>query len=328
MTAADSASTPTPLVTAALPGLADGFLDHLRARGASPNTVAAYRRDLEQFMAICRQAQRAEVDVETVRIYLALLAERGVVRRSTARKLSCLRSLFKWALQEGLIATDPTAGVYSPRLPKSLPYPLTKPEAKAIVETPVDGRSMAVSLRDTAIVETLYATGIRASEMVGLDVVDLQLGEGLVKVMGKGAKERLVPVGGAAIGALLRYLADARPALLAKGPPDEHQGALFLNHRGGRLTRRSLHRVVRRTARGIPRIKEVSPHTWRHTFATHLLEGGADLRAVQELLGHASLRSTQIYTKVTVEQLQRVYLKAHPRRESEPTSQKDEPDRP
>lgn len=320
------ASEGRPLPVAELPVLADGFLAYLRARGASLHTVDAYRRDLGQFAATCTQANCEVVDPQAVRLYLAALAGRGVARRSAARKLSCLRSLFKWALQEGMALHDPTGGIQTPRLPKSLPYPLTKPEARVIVETPAAARLPEAAIRNTAIVELLYATGIRASELVGLDLNDLELADGLVKVMGKGAKERLVPMGRHAVASLQRYLRDARPGLAQRATAEHPSAALFLNSRGGRLTRRSLHRIVRRTARGIPRIREVSPHTWRHTFATHLLEGGADLRAVQELLGHSSLRSTQIYTKVTVGQLQRIYRRTHPRQEREDVIGPDEPD--
>ncbi len=309
-----------------------GFLQELSIKGASPNTIDAYRRDLRQFGATCSELFVHQVSRERIRLYLKEVRRGNVpsdlkharkpeaaTNRSMARKLSCLRSFFRWALLLNHVVHDPTMGVRNPRLPKSLPYPLTKPEAKQIVETRPKTNNRALALRNTAILETLYATGVRASELTGLDLRDLDMGQGMLKVMGKGGKERLVPVGRASQAALQLYLRDGRPRL-AGGAGVGEKSALFLNKDGGRLTRRSLQRVVASVAAEVATLDRLHPHTWRHTFATHLLEGGADLRSVQELLGHASVRSTQIYTKVTSDHLKAEY-KHHPRdlgRDTEP----------
>lgn len=295
--------------------LADLTAEYLRylavVRRASSHTVDAYRRDLGQFAAYCRQRQVADPSATEVRGFMAEVLARGLARKTVARKLSCLRSLFAYGVQHELCAHDPTKGIRSPRLPRKLPRPLTQPEAAQALAATSSKQPPALSLRDQAMVEMLYASGIRASELVGLDLDDLDLGRGIVKVMGKGSKERLVPLGRPAIGALRLYLAQGRPVLRAK---DQHKtDAVFLNARGGRLTRRSLGRIVNRHGCQIDRPRPVTPHTWRHSFATHLLERGADLRSVQEMLGHASLRSTQVYTQVSAERLREVYESSHPR---------------
>jgi site-specific recombinase XerD len=305
------------------------FLAHLRAvRGHSPNTVDAYRRDLEQFRRFCLETgggggPDGGITGLTIRGFLARQLARNLERRSLARRLSCLRSFFRYCLAEQLCAADPTRVVRGPRLPRRLPYPLTAPQVRRMLDADAPpGRDPALAIRDRAIAETLYASGVRASELVGLDLRDVDLGRGIIKVMGKGRKERLVPIGQMAVLALRSYLRDGRPALIAAGqacgaaPAGD---AVFLNHRGGRLTRRSLGRVISAVAaRATDTGKPVTPHTWRHTFATHLLEGGADLRSVQEMMGHASLRSTQIYTEVTLKRLREVYEAHHPRHERAP----------
>lgn len=302
----------------------DRYLAHLRAlRGHSPHTVDAYGVDLRQFLEFFEQTgggAGAKIGPATIRGFVARLLAGGLGRKTLARKLSCLRSFFRYCLAEGLCGEDPTRTVRGPRLARSLPYPLTKPEAQSLLEAaPPPGRSPALVLRDRAIAETLYASGVRASELVGLNLRDLDPGRGIIKVMGKGRKERMVPIGRLAAQALREYLASGRPQLAGARPPGTPlPEAVFLNRRGGRLTRRSLGRVVSGVAAGRldrGRGRAVTPHTWRHTFATHLLEGGADLRSVQEMLGHSSLRSTQIYTEVTVERLRGVYERAHPRHE-------------
>lgn len=300
------------------------FLTYQAAvKHASSHTVQAYRRDLMQFVSYLRsgtagEAGRAGGEMRPVHIrgFMAHQAARGLSRPSVARKLSCLRTFFRHACLEGTYQADPTAAVRSPKLPRRLPRPLTQPEAARLLDgQPSSRHRWELIERDVAILETLYGGGVRASELVGLDLRDLDLARGMLKVMGKGSKERLVPVGQKAIAALDRYLRHGRPELLRKrsgpgsGPPGGQ--AVFLNARGDRLTRRSLHRVVREAACAAGS-GGVSPHTWRHSYATHLLEGGADLRVVQELLGHTSLRSTQVYTKVSAERLRAVYDRAHP----------------
>jgi integrase/recombinase XerD len=221
--------------------------------------------------------------------------------------LSTVRTFHRFALREGLVTDDPTAGVVRPRLPRALPHPLTVEEVTSIVEAP--GDATPVATRDRAILELLYGAGLRISELVGLDVDDLDLDDAAVRVFGKGSKERLVPIGRMARDAVAAYLTRGRPAL-ATG---RSRAALFLNTRGGRLTRQSCSRLLdaHRTRAGITRV--VTPHDLRHSFATHLLEGGADVRVVQELLGHASVATTQVYTLVTTEHLRAAYYTAHPR---------------
>lgn len=289
------------------------FFASLKVRNFSPNTVEAYRRDLEQFFDFCGRHEKAQVSHRLIRDFLADRMSCGAGRSTLARKLSALRSFYRFAQTRGYLGENPTVLVRSPRLPRRLPRPLTQGQAQAVLEGPEgQARSPALDCRNRAIIETLYATGVRASELVGLDRRDLDLDRGLLKVTGKGNKTRLVPVGSKAIGALRRYLCDGRPQHVRPSPAADRD-ALFLTVRGHRLSRRDVHRIVRRECAGLETERPVGPHTWRHSYATHLLERGADLRSVQELLGHASLRSTQVYTKVTAERLREVYERAHPR---------------
>ena len=224
-----------------------------------------------------------------------------------ARTLSAVRTFHRFAVREGMVEEDPTAGVVRPRLPRALPHPLTIDEVTAVIEVP--GPDRPVGLRDRAILELLYGAGLRVSELTGLDVDDVDLEEGSVRVFGKGSKERDVPVGRMAREAVAAYLTRGRPALASA----RSRSALFLNARGGRLTRQSCARLVDAHARAAGIRRTVTPHDLRHSFATHLLEGGADVRVVQELLGHASVATTQIYTLVTTEHLRMAYYTAHPR---------------
>lgn len=294
----------------------DQYLQHLQAaRGTRDNTLDAYRRDLAQFCRFCREVHGYkhldEIRPATVRGFIAGQQARKMSRRTCARKLSSIKSLFRYASATRMLESNPARPIHAPRLPRLLPRPLTAPEAERVLDCEQGSpqRDSALAARDRAIIETLYASGVRASELVGLELGDLDLGRGIIKVMGKGRKERLVPIGRKAVAALRSYLSLARPSLLGA----QSTGALFLNYRGHRLTRRSLGRIVNEA--GAPSGKRVTPHTWRHSFATHLLDGGADLRSVQEMLGHASLRTTQIYTGVTLERLRRIYEQAHPRHE-------------
>jgi integrase/recombinase XerD len=294
------------------------YLEHLTVeRGLADNTLAAYRRDLERYVAFLAGrgvADLDDVDAKTIRAFIAWVSASthgpdGEPYRATtvSRMLSTVRTYHRFALREGLVTDDPTAGVVRPRLPRALPHPLTVEQVTAIVEAP--GDATPVAARDRAILELLYGAGLRISELVGLDVDDVDLEDAAVRVFGKGSKERLVPIGRMARDAVAAYLTRGRPAL-ATG---RSRAALFLNTRGGRLTRQSCSRLLdaHRTRAGITRV--VTPHDLRHSFATHLLEGGADVRVVQELLGHASVATTQVYTLVTTEHLRAAYYTAHPR---------------
>lgn len=278
-------------------------------RNVSPHTVSAYRSDLAQFaaflagvMAPCRPEQ---VDHLAIRRYLAQL-HKGHAKSSIGRKLSAIRALFRYLLREGRLAKNPAELVGTPKKEKRLPFHLNIDQVTALVAAPPAGGASA--LRDRAVLETLYSCGIRVSELTAMNVGELDLDRGLARVLGKGGKERVVPVGSFARQALAAYL-EQRGAPAPDAP-------LILNARGGRLTRRSIGRLVDAHMLLIATMRKVSPHTLRHTFATHLLEGGADLRAIQELLGHASLSTTQKYTHVSIDRLMEVYDKAHPKARS------------
>ena len=290
-------------------GWIERFHQHLAVeRNLSPHTCAAYRRDLAEFQAFLAacggEAAHApeHIDHLLLRRYLAELHRRNQ-RTSMARKLSALRTFFRYLVREGALTGNPAEGVATPKRNRYLPKTLSVDEACALMERG-HGTTLA-ALRDRAILELLYSSGLRVSELTGLAVGGLDLQQQLVRVLGKGRKERIVSVGRKACTALRDYL-DARDAV------DDDQ-PLFVNLRGGRLTPRSVqrHLKVRLLKAGL--LKDISPHALRHSFATHLLDGGADLRAIQELLGHASLSTTQRYTQVSVDQLLAVYDKAHPR---------------
>lgn len=293
------------------------FLEDLRdRRGVSPHTLRSYRADLRQFagylagaLNISTDRLRAEqVDTLALRGFLAHLHQKGTARSSIARKLAALRTFFRYLVREGRLSRNPATAVATPRVPKKIPARIEEQEIERLLEVP-DAAS-PLGRRDRAILELLYATGLRVSELVGLDRGAVDLDSRLVRVLGKGRKERIVPFGEPAAEAIESYWPDRR-ALASRGG---HAGdALFLNARGGRLTARSIHRLVRRHLRQAALRSGLSPHSLRHAFATHLLERGADLRAIQELLGHASLSTTQKYTQVSTAQLLRVYEKAHPR---------------
>jgi integrase/recombinase XerD len=296
---------------------ADRFLDYLAVeRGLSPNTLEAYRRDLRRYVAyladrgVFDPARAGEDDIAG---FVANLSSseyspgRGYRPSSVARALAAVRSFHRFLVMEGEAGADPAEGVARPKVPRNLPRPLSVDEVAALVAAP--GDDGPVALRDGAILETLYGAGLRISELVALDVDDVDLEEGSVRAVGKGSKERIVPLGRYAVRALQAYLTRSRPALA--GP--RTRGALFLNTRGGRLTRQGCTNIIKATARRAGIRKRVTPHMLRHSFATHLLEGGADVRVVQELLGHASLATTQIYTLVTKDRLRDVYFTSHPR---------------
>jgi integrase/recombinase XerD len=298
--------------------LARRFLDHLTVeRGLADNTLAAYRRDLVRYARFLER--RGVTDVTAiepthVRSFVASLSASThgpdaapYAATSVVRTLSAVRSFHRFLVREGLAEDDPAADVRRPRLPRSLPKALTLEEVERLLAAPDD--ATPIGLRDRAILELLYGAGLRISELTGLDVDDVDLDEGAARVLGKGGKEREVPVGRHAREALAAYLTRARPALATA----RSRAALFLNARGGRLTRQSCARILAGhvAAAGIER--RVTLHGLRHSFATHLLEGGADVRVVQELLGHASVATTQVYTLVTREHLREVYDTSHPR---------------
>jgi len=293
----------------------DAFCRYLNTeRNVSPHTLKAYRTDLELFMGFVRAEQAGEADVEavthlTVRRYLATL-HRELRKTTSGRKLAAIRSFFKYLAREGKVRKNPAELVSTPKKEKKVPFHLDIDEVTTLVTAP--GGTDLLSLRDRAILETLYSSGLRVSELTGLDVGGVDLEQGMVRVLGKGGKERIVPLGSHAASALSDYLAARNQ------PPLD--APLMLNARGGRLTSRSVGRIVDRHILKLAAMKKVSPHTLRHTFATHLLEGGADLRAIQELLGHASLSTTQKYTHVSIDRLMEVYDKAHPKaRKKEPS---------
>jgi integrase/recombinase XerC len=286
----------------------DLFISYLQSeRNASVHTIEAYQSDLRQFVAFIGSEVDACLPIDAIthlhiRRYLAFLHKEHA-KSSVGRKLAAIRSLFRFLLRRGEIATNPAQLVSTPKKEKKLPFHLNIDEITTLVEAPQGVETL--SLRDRAILETLYSSGLRVSELTGLDMCGCDLERGSLRVLGKGGKERMVPLGSMAAEALRNYLLSRSP-----GPLDS---PLFLNSRGGRLTRRSVGRIVDRYMRHLVTMKKASPHTLRHTFATHLLEGGADLRSIQEMLGHASLSTTQKYTHVTIDKLLEVYDKAHPK---------------
>jgi integrase/recombinase XerC len=286
------------------------FLDYLRyERNASPHTIASYGRDLRQLAAYLRESgvRWDKAGNVVLRGFLATLHEKKQKKSTIGRKLAAMRSFYEFGLRKKWIAENPAKILATPKQEKKVPSFLSEEEAAALLDLPSTARP--VDLRDRAILELLYATGIRVSELVGVGVDDLHYDERLIRVRGKGKKERLVPFGRKATEALQAYVR-VRPLLLDKRPGET---AVFLNYRGGRLTARSVERMVGKAIRRTAVSRRISPHSLRHSFATHLLGRGADLRVIQELLGHASLATTQKYTHVDVRQLLEVYKKAHPR---------------
>ncbi|MBI4401089.1 MAG: tyrosine recombinase XerC [Nitrospirae bacterium] len=297
-------------------------------RGASRETIRGYQSDLRQFLSYANTLRPADaprllpeaVDPLMIRGYLAWLDRKREKQSSLARKLAALRSFYRFLAREGRAGVNPAAEVRTPKQPEHLPRVLTKDDANALMEFP-EGNSVPAR-RDRAILETLYSTGARVSELVGMNLDDLNLTDGLVRLRGKGRKERIVPIGDVALDALREYYellsrhtsrAPVAPAD-ATGPRrhEEQAQPVFLNHRGGRLTARSVERIVGKYSSRLTGGR-ISPHALRHSFATHLLDEGADLRAIQEMLGHASLATTQKYTHLATDHLMEVYDRAHPR---------------
>jgi integrase/recombinase XerD len=331
-----------PIVERRFEHLVLDFLAYLEfERGLSRNTLDAYRTDLLQFGRFLdeREVSALEAKPSDVADFLQALARGGALgngggappgsasasdRGGTAsadaaagrppaspatihRKSACLRSFYRHLRREGLLDTDPTATLSTPRRSRKLPQVLTRGEIEKLLSQPRGTEPAA--LRDRALLELMYACGLRASEAIGLELLDVDAQEGVLRARGKGSKERIVPIGKAALKALRIYLERGRPALV-KGTPEPH---LFVNFRGGQLTRQGLYKIVRRHAVTAGLADRMSPHTLRHTFATHLLAGGCDLRSVQEMLGHADVSTTQLYTHLSSERLKDVYFRAHPR---------------
>jgi integrase/recombinase XerC len=290
----------------------DGYLRHVRSeRGLSPHSVRAYAGDLRSLLEHAARSGIGEpsgLTLGVLRSWLALQTTRGQARTTLARRAAAARGFTAWAARRGLMPVDVGAALASPKRHRTLPSVLDVAQVRELL----DGLALAddpIGVRDRAVLELLYATGVRVSELCGLDLDDLDRGRRTIRVLGKGNKERTVPLGGPAIEAVDGWLAHGRPALVGA----RSGAALLLGSRGGRLDTRTARRVVHERLAAVPGAPDLGPHGLRHSAATHLLEGGADLRSVQELLGHATLATTQLYTHVSIERLKATYDRAHPR---------------
>ena len=291
----------------------DDFIESLRRKAASAHTIANYQIDLRHFLEFLEQKKASieSTDHLMLRDFLNhLYTERDLSKSSVSRKLACLKTFFKFMVREGRLKANPAELITSPRLPKKLPSFLGEAEAAAIIEMP-QGTTLK-ALRDRAILELLYASGLRVSELVGLNEDEIDMKQETVRVLGKGNKERIVPFGTFAAAALRDYLGKKR-SLRITVPEKNGDVPAFISLRGHRLSSRDVQRLVARVRLGLNTTRRVTPHTLRHSFATHLLERGADLRSIQELLGHESLSTTQKYTHVSVQHLKNEYDKAHPK---------------
>lgn len=295
----------------------DNFLDYLAVeKGFSENTILAYRNDLHQLAGFVEEeaAKRgtippwASFDRQAMLSYLLDLKGRGYAATTVARKVAAVKSFFGFLVAEGILRDNPTQGVTSAKVGRSLPKPISIAQVHRLLEQPAK-LSTPEAKRDKAMLELLYATGMRVSELVSLNLADLDTEGGYARCFGKGHKERLIPIYGRAVLALKEYLTEARPHLAH----NSDEKALFLNRRGERLTRQGLWQILKGYAKLAELGTEITPHTLRHSFATHMLSGGADLRSVQELLGHANISTTQVYTHLTTEHIRRAYEKSHPR---------------
>ena len=295
------------------------YLEHLEGeRNVSPETLRAYERDLLRFHRFLAtdflgfEPAPKDVDALAVRSFLASLTGEGLAKSSQGRTLAAVRSLFRYACREGILAANPARGVKTPKVPKTLPRHLRPGEVENLMEAPAVAGDKPLAHRDRAILELLYAAGLRVSELVGLNWRDIDLSARVLRVTGKGRKERMVPFGRPAADALRQWLGEWEAIRAKRGIADD-EDPVFLNFLGGRLTDRSVRVILDKWVESAAVAKGVHPHTLRHTFATHLLENGADLRTIQELLGHASLSTTQKYTHLEVERLLSVYRGSHPR---------------
>jgi integrase/recombinase XerC len=292
----------------------DDFLRHLRERNASAHTIKAYTGDLDNFATYIGPCGWKKIDHIAIRGFLSHLYDKGLSKPSIARALAAVRSLYRWLAQEGVVEQNPAKLVSTPRLPKKLPRVPTIEEMNFVL----DGKMPEVASfpeRDRLLLELLYGCGIRNSELVGINLDDISLSNQAILIRGKGKKERYVPFGGSALAALSAYLPWRQQLLatLKKTTPAKGMPALLVNQRGGRLTTRSVGRIVKRIAVAKGLSPEVHPHTLRHAFGTHMLEEGADLRAIQELLGHERLATTERYTQLSVKHVMNVYDQTHPR---------------
>jgi integrase/recombinase XerD len=309
------ATIETPRVERRYEHLVLDFLSYLEfERGLSRNTLDAYRTDLLQYGRFleARDVSALGAAPADVADFLAELATGGGGKPPASpatihRKSACLRSFYRHLRRDGLLESDPTATLSAPRRTRKLPHVLSRGEIEKLLSQPRGTEPSA--LRDRALLELMYACGLRASEAIGLELMDVDTEEGVLRARGKGSKERIVPIGQAALKALRHYLERGRPGLVKDSP----EANLFVNFRGGKLTRQGLYKIVRRHALSAGLADRMSPHTLRHTFATHLLAGGCDLRSVQEMLGHADVSTTQLYTHLSSERLKDVYFRAHPR---------------
>ncbi len=290
------------------------YLGHLAVeRGASVHTVSAYRHDLSEYAGFLARRGVSPVAMasrEDVTAYVASLRERGLAPSTVERRVAAVKGLHKFLVREGVTENHPTARLPLPAVPMRLPDVVSIDDVDRLLAQPFP--DTPAGLRDRTMLEVLYGCGLRASELTGLDLTDLDLADGFLRVFGKGGKERIVPVGGMAANAIAAYLSSARPHLRPKGSVlSADASALFLNQRGGRISRQSVFEIVRRYGARVG--LSLHPHTLRHSFATHLLEGGADLRALQEMLGHADISTTQVYTHVDRRHVREEYLTTHPR---------------
>lgn len=293
--------------------LAWTWLDGLLAeRGLSRNTVSAYGQDLDALRDFLDELEMplASLDDESLMLFIAWLRRRGDVNRTLARRLSSLRSFLAWCVEEGALASNPAALVDGPKLPSLLPEVLSREEMLALLNAPDDNDRLG--LRDRAMLELLYAAGMRVSELINLKPLDLDLERGVARVVGKGNKERYIPLHDAAVSRMAIYLRDTRPLF------NPLENKIFLNRSGKGLTRQGVWKLIKRYALAAGIRKSISPHTFRHSFATHLLEGGADLRSVQLLLGHADMSATELYTHVQADRLRQVHRMFHPRSQGAP----------
>ncbi|MGZ4134479.1 MAG: site-specific tyrosine recombinase XerD [Tumebacillaceae bacterium] len=291
--------------------LIERFIHYLAVeRGLAMNTLESYQRDLIGYVKFLQKNGISDLN-QTRRAniisYLAELQRNGRATSTISRNLASMRAFYGFMLRDGLIDGDPTTNLESPKIEKRLPKVLTVDEVESLLEGP-DGGSVA-GIRDKAMLELLYATGIRVSELVALNISDVNLNMGFLKCYGKGSKERIIPLGTMALKTVSDYVMRSRVKLLR----DQSEESLFLNHHGQRLSRQGFWKIIKKYAHAARIEKEITPHTLRHSFATHLLENGADLRSVQEMLGHADISTTQIYTHLTKSRLKEVYAKTHPR---------------
>ncbi len=289
----------------------DNYTNYLAVeKGLARNTLDSYRRDLKKFLTFMRKQEvtaPGQVDREALNHFIATLKKEGFATSTITRCIASIRSFFNFLLQEGIIENNPALELESPKIEKKLPRVLSTKEIDKLLSQP--RKSQHNGLRDKAMLELLYASGIRVSELVALDITDFDPHVGFLRCRGKGMKERIVPIGSVAINHVSEYLDNSRAKLLKKNG----ESALFVNHHGSRMTRQGFWKILKKYVRKSNINGEVTPHTLRHSFATHLLENGADLRSVQEMLGHSDISTTQIYTQITRRKIREIYDKTHPR---------------